>query len=146
MYIFICIGSTKLVGDSLGPMIGSYLKKKFKNNDIIKVYGDLNNQIDFYNIEFALKEIEKQYSNKCTKIIIDSGLGRNIGSFLVSKGEIYLGKGLNKNKKINGDISIIGIVGENHGNTLKNFLELKSLEKNRINQMAIEIVRAINID
>ena len=145
MYIFICIGSTKLSGDSLGPIIGSYLKKKYKNSDFVKIYGDMDNQVDFHNIENILKEIETIYHNRCIKIIIDSALGNQIGNVMVSDGEIFLGKGLNKEKKITGDISIIGIVGKDYKDPWKNFLELKKIKKYKILQMAKYITEFINI-
>ncbi len=146
MYIFICIGSIRIVGDSLGPMIGSFLKDKYKNNDTIKVYGDLEKQIDYYNIEYVLKYIEKIYNKNCTKIVIDSGLGNNVGSFWVNEGDIYLGKGLNKSKIVKGDLNIIGVVGKNYKDPVKNLIELKRIEEKTIKQMAMDVVRAININ
>lgn len=144
MYIFICIGSTKIIGDSLGPITGTLLKERYKNNSKIKVYGDVINQIDFYNVDIIFNEIRSKYDKNSTKIIIDSALGDKIGNFEVSNGKIYLGKGLNKNKVINGDINIIGTVGKDYGDAFKNLIELKSLKQIYINQMAKEIVKAID--
>lgn len=144
LYIFICIGTTKIVGDSLGPITGTFLKEKYMNNERIKVFGDINKQIDFYNADRVFCEIEKKYNKDCIKIIIDSALGNKIGHFEVSQGDIYLGKGLNKNKVINGDINIIGTVGRDYGDMMRNLAELKSLKIKYINQMAKEIVRAID--
>ena len=38
---FVCIGTNKVMGDSIGPRIGSYLK----NTTDLEVYGDLEKKI-----------------------------------------------------------------------------------------------------
>lgn len=144
-YVFICIGSTKIVGDSLGPVTGSFLKDKYFNKNNIIIYGDLEEQIDFYNVDIIFDEINRKYNNDCIKIVIDSALGINVGNFNVSQGEISLGKGLNKSKIINGDVNIVGIVGKDHGDIFKNLIELKNSKELYINQMAKDIVKAIEL-
>ena len=56
--LFLCIGDSNIVGDSLGPLIGSFLeenKYKYKN---IKVAGTIENPIRY-------KDIDKwRYYNK----------------------------------------------------------------------------------
>ncbi len=146
MYIFICIGTTDIIGDSLGPMVGSLLKQKYKDHENIKVYGDLKSPVDYYNIDNVIRNIDIIYKNKATKIIVDSALGNKIGSFIVRcKENLYPGKGFNKQKKINGDVCIVGVVGKNHNNCLKNYIELKNIHEVYVKHMAEEIVKSINV-
>ncbi len=142
MIIIICIGSTKIIGDSLGPLIGTKLKSIYSNCNKIKVYGDLNNQINYYNIDYVLNEIKRKYEN-CIKIIIDSGLGNDVGSYIVNRGELILGHSLNKTKVAKGDVNIIGTVGKNHYCLYENLLELKKVDINLIYRMVNEITNAI---
>ena len=146
MYVFICIGTTEIIGDSLGPMVGSLLEEKYKNNNNIKIYGNMKTPVDFYNVDKIINSIEYKYSNKATKIIVDSALGNKIGSFVLTyEKNINLGEGFFKRKIIKGDICIAAIVGKNHENIVENFLELRSINRQIIRNMAEEIVRAIEI-
>ncbi len=47
--IFVCIGSNKMVGDSLGPLIGETLYKNLKDKKI-KILGNLKNNVNSKNI------------------------------------------------------------------------------------------------
>ena len=39
--VFLCIGTNKCIGDSLGPRIGEILNEKlYKNRDLLKQFGD----------------------------------------------------------------------------------------------------------
>lgn len=140
--IFICIGSNKIIGDSLGPLVGTYLKSKFNNNII--VYGDITNPVNFNSIDRILQEIRRKYNEKTVRILIDAALGKNVGSIVINSKELNVGIGLNKAKKINGDISIKGIVGKNYNDPIKNYLELKNKSFDQINDLAMQIVDTIN--
>ena len=58
--------------------------------------------MNFNNINDVVKKIDEKYQQKCTKILIDSALGKNVGTIIINSGELCIGKGLNKNKKITG--------------------------------------------
>lgn len=144
MIVFICIGTPGVTGDCLGPLVGTLLKEKYKNDNFVEVYGDIQHPIHFNNIEITMKEIEKKYYND-TKIIIDSALGENIGKIYITRDKIILGKGLKKNKAIFGDINIIAIVGKNQRNKKLNWKELQMIQQDYVFQMAREIVESIHV-
>ena len=144
--VFICIGSNKIVGDSLGPLVGTYLKKKFcerlyKN---ILVYGDLYEPVNFNNINQIIEMVEK-YNKEYIKILIDSARGENTGEIIINTGDIYIGEGLDKAKKIDGDIYIKGIIGKNYNTISKNIIELRQQNFYMIDKMAKDIVKIINV-
>lgn len=138
---FICIGSNKVIGDSLGPLVGSFLKEKYRSNDNIKIYGDINNPVTFKNIEYIKNKISKSE----TVVLIDSALGKDVGNIIINKGGINIGESLDKDKNVNGDISIKGVVGLDYKNCLYNFLELKNVNENIIYMLANNIVSIIDV-
>ena len=50
---FLCVGTDKVVGDAIGPLVGSNLKKYINKNNIknINVIGNLDNPLINKNIE-----------------------------------------------------------------------------------------------
>lgn len=136
--VFICIGSNKVTGDCLGPLVGSYLKSMYKAT----VYGDMENPINYQNAEKIMKKVENNNSESL-KVVIDSALGKNIGDVIIDDGKVEIGKGLNKNKNIYGDISIKVVVGKNYHNNIKNIQELKNKNIEEIDKIAIDVVKMI---
>lgn len=136
--VFICIGSNKVTGDCLGPLVGSYLKSMYKAT----VYGDMENPINYQNAEKIMKKVENNNSESL-KVVIDSALGKNIGDIIIDDGKVEIGKGLNKNKNIYGDISIKVVVGKNYHNNIKNIQELKNKNIEEIDKIAIDVVKMI---
>ena len=110
--IFLCIGTDRVIGDSLGPIVGYKLKKYFGDIKNVQIIGDLENNICSTNIEKTVEKICKDNSNPFI-ISIDSALSRddtNIGKILVGKGGITIGNGMGKNKYIVGDMFIKGVI------------------------------------
>ena len=61
--LFLCIGDSNIVGDSLGPLIGSFLeenKYKYKN---IKVAGTIENPIRYKDIDKIKRERNQKRKN-----------------------------------------------------------------------------------
>lgn len=137
--VFICIGSNKVTGDCLGPLVGSYLKSMYKAT----VYGDMENPINYQNAEKIMKKVENNNGGSL-KVVIDSALGKNIGDIIIDDGKVEIGKGLNKNKNIYGDISIKVVVGKNYHNNIKNIQELKNKNIEEIDKIAIDVVKMIS--
>ena len=106
--IIICIGTDKCIGDCLGPVVGTLLKEKFFP---LKVFGTLNSPIHALNLDKELNKILKEYPNY--KILaIDACLGdsNSIGEIHARNEPIHPGKGVGKNLRSVGDMSIIAIV------------------------------------
>ena len=141
-FVFLCIGTDKIIGDSFGPLVGTKLQKLLEKYNIynINVYGTLNENICYTNIKQTLKEIKMKHKNVCI-IIIDAALSNeeNIGKIIVEKEKLILGKGLNKNKIEVGDISIKAVVGKNYKLSKYNFYSLQNISLNVVIKLS-EIV------
>lgn len=107
--IFLCIGTDRSCGDSLGPLIG-YKLSSIKTNKFY-VYGSLENPIHSLNIESTLKKIYDSFKDPFI-IAIDASLGapKNVGKIFIEKKPLYPGAALNKTLRPIGHISIIGVV------------------------------------
>ena len=128
--VFLCIGTDKVIGDSIGPLVGSKLQELIRDYNIfnIDIYGSLKSNVNYINIENIIKKINKYYTDACI-IVIDSALSKkeNIGKIYVSNTKTVLGKGLNKNKIQIGDISIKAVVGKDLKIPKYNFKNLQEI-------------------
>lgn len=107
--VFLCIGTDRSTGDSLGPLVGE--KLKFMVRDNICVYGNLEFPIHAKNLCETIDEIKLQYTNPFI-IAIDACLGslQNIGKIFLDKKPLTPGAAMNKELPAVGDLSITGIV------------------------------------
>lgn len=103
--LFVCIGTNKVLADSIGPLVGSYLKTKIEKN---KVLGDMNNNI------CSKKDLICYYPKLRNKFIIavDSAISKQRleGEIFISNSPIIMGLGVNKNKGAIGNVSIKAVV------------------------------------
>lgn len=108
--VFVCIGSDRVTGDSLGPMIGSELKRAFR--DSIPVYGTLETPVHALNLNSVLGAVKTHHKDDIL-IAIDASLGipEHQGYITLGKGSLTPGAGVHKNLENIGDIFITGIVG-----------------------------------
>ncbi len=106
--VFICIGTDRSTGDSLGPLVGTKLKRRFPNRHI---YGTLQSPVHALNLEETLKTIQTSYANPYI-IGIDACLGKlsSIGTVSASDGPVLPGAGVNKQLPPVGNMHITGIV------------------------------------
>jgi putative sporulation protein YyaC len=107
--IFLCIGTDRSTGDSMGPLVGD--KLKFLVRDKIYLYGNLEYPVHAKNLCEVLDEIKLQYSNPYI-IAIDACLGsiQNVGKVFIEKKALTPGAAMNKDLPAVGDLSITGIV------------------------------------
>ena len=137
--LFVCIGNGKIIGDSLGPLIGTVLEKNkrlIQNNVNIEVIGTFENPILYYNVEEFIKNIDSQDYSEI--VIIDSALGskENIGKVMITPAEILIGVGVNRGRMVKGDIILKGVVGINYNNISRNLIELESVEAKQVENIA----------
>lgn len=137
--LFVCIGNGKIIGDSLGPLIGTVLEKNkrlIQNNVKIDVIGTFENPILYYNVEEFIKKIDSQDYSEI--VIIDSALGskENIGKVMITPAEILIGVGVNRGRMVKGDIILKGVVGINYNNISRNLIELESIEAKQVENIA----------
>jgi putative sporulation protein YyaC len=138
--IFVCIGTDRSTGDSLGPLVGTLLEEKSINS--FYIYGTLDEPIHAVNLQERLKEINSIHHNPYI-IGIDACLGRikNVGVIQVGEGPVKPGAGVNKELPPVGDIHITGIVN------VSGFMEYFVLQNTRLNlvmKMAKTIANGIH--
>lgn len=144
--LFVCIGNGKIIGDSLGPLIGTVLEKNkrlIQNNVKIDVIGTFENPILYYNVEEFIKKIDSQDYSEI--VIIDSALGskENIGKVMITPAEILIGVGVNRGRMVKGDIILKGVVGINYNNISRNLMELESVEAKQVEKIADKMLDII---
>jgi putative sporulation protein YyaC len=124
--VFVCIGTDRSTGDSLGPLIGTLLEEKPAN--AFYVYGTLDDPIHAVNLEVKLKEIKEKHFHPFI-IGIDACLGRlkSVGEIQIGSGPVKPGAGVNKELPAVGDIHITGIVN------VSGFMEFFVLQNTRLN-------------
>lgn len=109
-FIIFCIGTPKLVGDSLGPRIGTKLNNL--ENFGVPIYGTLDSPIHALNIKVKLAEVQKLHLGKII-IAIDASVGTPllVGGVYIENKPLMTGKGLNKVLPLVGDYVIKGCMG-----------------------------------
>jgi putative sporulation protein YyaC len=124
--VFVCIGTDRSTGDSLGPLVGTLLEDKCLRTFFI--YGTLDEPIHAVNLSEKLKEIHATHGDPYI-IGIDACLGRikNVGVIQVGNGPVKPGAGVNKDLPEVGDIHITGIVN------VSGFMEFFVLQNTRLN-------------
>lgn len=108
--VFVCIGSDRVTGDSLGPIIGSELKRALHGR--IPVYGTLEMPVHALNLASVLRAVKAHHKDDIL-IAIDASLGtpEHQGYITLGKGSLTPGAGVHKSLENVGDIFITGIVG-----------------------------------
>ncbi len=142
--VFLCIGTTTIIGDSFGPNVGTLLKKFLNQNKNIKVIGDLKNAMTYNEIENNIDYIKEKYSNSLI-IVLDSALSarHNIGKIFVQNRGLKYAESLRKQNDYIGNISIKAVVGENANNNIENFKTLKKVSIDQVKLMCNIVSKGI---
>ncbi|MBR5267010.1 MAG: spore protease YyaC [Lachnospiraceae bacterium] len=108
--MFLCIGTDRSTGDSLGPLIGYKLMKQGVKHD--RIIGTLEQPVHALNLEDSVKRMEKIYYDSVI-VAVDASVGNveHIGYITLGRGSLRPGLGVRKNLDAVGDIFITGIVG-----------------------------------
>jgi putative sporulation protein YyaC len=106
--IILCIGTDRVTGDSLGPLVGHLLHASSNN---FNIHGTLEHPVHAINLEETLEQINQLYNHPYI-IAIDASLGtkEHIGYVTLKQGPLKPGQGLSKELPEIGNISITGIV------------------------------------
>ena len=107
--IFVCIGTDRTTGDSLGPLIG--YKLRFVKNNNINIYGSLENPIHSNNLSDILDKIKTNYKDPFI-IAVNASLGsfQNVGKIIIENKPLHPSSSLGKDLSPIGDMNITGIV------------------------------------
>ncbi len=135
--VFLCIGSDKVIGDSLGPMVGSKLVEHSGGF----VYGMLGKNVNALNLNYAAEFIRALHRD-CCLVVVDSAIGEGseVGTVQMYRGGLFPGAATNKNLPKIGDVSILGVVSERG---INEFLQLQTTKVSLVEQMSEFIFRAI---
>ena len=108
--ITLCIGTDKITGDCLGPLVGTKLLERGYS---YPVHGTLQHPVHAVNLPSALSFVRKTYVRPFL-LVIDAAVGpaEKIGCVSLSLSPIYPGKGVRHSLPPVGDLSLTGIVGE----------------------------------
>lgn len=139
--VFVCIGTDRSTGDSLGPLIGSRLKK-YSFTDI-HLYGTLDHPVHALNLSETIDDLHRDYS--CPYIVaIDACLGQlsSVGGVKIANGPLKPGAGVNKELPTIGDMNITGIV--NVGGFMEYFV-LQNTRLSLVMSLAETIAKGIYI-
>lgn len=111
-FVFFCIGTTQVTGDSLGPLIGSQLEQLHLPQTTI--YGTLEAPVHALNLEWKWQAAKKKHPDSCF-IAIDASFGpkAQLGNICVENCPVHPGRGVGKCLPPIGDISITGVVCQN---------------------------------
>jgi putative sporulation protein YyaC len=133
--IFVCIGTDRSTGDSLAPLVGTYLKKRGYKN----VYGTIDDPVHALNLVDVLSTLPKDKK----VIAIDACLGSlsSVGTFSVKNGALKPGGAVKKELPEVGDYSIYGVV--NVGGFMEYFV-LQNTRLATVMRMAQTIAKSIS--
>lgn len=138
--VVVCIGSDLSVGDSLGPLVGTMLKKLLAEHNIF-VYGTLAKPVTAHEVGFINQFIQQSHPGK--KIIaVDAAVGKaeDVGLIKISPKGVKPGSGADKKLAAVGDVSIMGIVAEK---SLFNYALFSATRLNMVYRMATIIADGI---
>lgn len=116
--IFLCIGTDRSTGDSLGPLIGHKLKERQDPGRNVRkrggplVYGTLERPVHAMNLEQYRNFVMDQFPRRVV-VAVDASVGNleHVGYVTLGKGSLKPGLGVSKDLCEVGDIFITGIVG-----------------------------------
>ena len=130
--VFLCIGTDRMTGECLGPLVGYKLWQHYKDKS--SIFGTLEQPVHALNLHYTLTKIRLRFTNPFV-IVVDAALGLpgHIGNITLFPGSLLPGEGMNKTLPPVGDLSITGIVNSCHGNAS---LLLQNTRLHLVNQMA----------
>jgi putative sporulation protein YyaC len=132
--VFVCIGTDRSTGDSLGPLVGSRLVELGYPH----VIGTLEEPCDASNMVPRLREIQQG----CIVIAIDACLGQklSVGMYQVSNQPLAPGKSVGKVLPQVGDYTIAAIV---NADGTRQYSVLQTTALYSVLKMADEVTKAI---
>lgn len=137
--MFLCIGTDRSTGDSLGPLIGHKLRRRRLRG--AAVIGTLDKPVHAMNLELYARYIRSNYPDYVV-VAIDASVGSpdHVGFATLGKGALQPGLGVSKELEAIGDISITGIVG---GCNSRDPVMLQSVRLSMVMKMADCICESI---
>ena len=137
--VFLCIGTDRSTGDSLGPLIGYKLKEKGIRN--ARIMGTLDHPVHAMNLETCMERLLTSFPNALV-VAVDASVGNaeHVGFITLGRGPLKPGLGVKKELEAGGDIFITGIVGSSRSGDP---LMLQSIRLSIVMRLADCISRSI---
>jgi putative sporulation protein YyaC len=116
--VIVCIGSTTISGDSLGPMVGDLLRKRYNLRAFI--YGGFRNPVNASNYLAYIKFIKDKHPSSII-VAVDACVGdpSDIGKIKYTLFGIHAGGALKRQLPKIGDIGVLGIVASRQSDNLR---------------------------
>ena len=107
--VVICIGSDRVAGDMLGPLVGSALRDEYRLP--CPVYGWVGGSVNGLNLDEYLAMIGERHAGSAV-IAVDAALGKaeDVGKIRLKKGGVKAGGALERKGDRIGDVGVIGVV------------------------------------
>lgn len=108
--LFLCIGTDRSTGDSLGPLIGYKLKERGMKN--ARVLGTLEEPVHAMNLPLCMEQLRERCPDALV-VAVDASVGsaEHVGYVTLGQGPLKPGLGVSKDLDAVGDLFITGIVG-----------------------------------
>ena len=137
--LFLCIGSEKISGDCIGPIVGTLLKEKYKIP--YPVFGTEENSVNGKNVSEYVRLI-KEYFPAHKIIAVDAAVGeeKDLWTLKYRVGGVRAGGAINADSEYVGEVGILAVVGRKKGDVLENLLAAPYL---KVNEFAERIARTI---
>ena len=137
--IFLCIGTDRSTGDSLGPLTGYKLRESRMQR--IQIMGTLERPVHAMNLDRSMELVRLKYPNHVV-VAVDASVGNqdHVGCITLGRGSLRPGLGVSKDLEAVGDIFITGIVG---GYSSQDPLMLQSVRLSVVMKMADYISRSV---
>lgn len=137
--VVVCIGTDKVVCDSLGPIVGTMLNDKMQRP--LYIYGLQCRCLTALNIADSYSRIKELHPNS-TILAVDAGVGDSsqIGKVQLSNHGILPGLATNRQLPCIGDIGIVGIVDSR---AMKNFYQDTLYTRSVVGDLSEMIVDSI---
>ena len=132
--VIVCIGTDKVMADSLGPLVGTMLESFDMG---LCVYGTLDSPVHALNLESVLDEINELYPNS-NILAIDACVGEEKGKVVCRVGSIRPGAGVDKELPSVGTYSIVCVTARS-----KQEVSSKDVRLSFIYNKAMEIADVI---
>ncbi|WP_062351018.1 spore protease YyaC [Bacillus kwashiorkori] len=134
--VFICIGTDRSTGDSLGPLVGTFLQEKYFPSNFY-IYGTIESPVHAVNLQETIDTINQNHQRSFI-VAIDACLGqvKNVGTIEIKSGPLKPGAGVNKVLPLIGDIHITGIVN------VSGYMEFFVLQNTRL-FLVMQLAKAI---
>jgi putative sporulation protein YyaC len=136
--VLVAIGTDRLTGDSLGPLVGTRTRELAPG---LPVYGTLEEPVHAVNLAGKIREIAQAFQEPLV-IAVDACLGQseNVGTVFVGQGALLPGTGVHKDLPPVGEIFISGVV--NVGGFME-YLVLQNTRLGLVMKIADCIARAL---